>query len=259
MDSIRPEKPTDAAGIRRVLDGAFGRTAEGTAVEALRARRALVLSLAALREDMIVGVSQFTEAHLDLTLEPKWLEPAVEIPAVAPAKPAAAPAATPPSRSRSRARRAEPAVPWVSLEEEFDRERREREMEEVLEAARIASKTKAPAVAPVVAPISAATRAPRFVVLAPVAVLPKLQRRGIGTRLIEAGFGHLARMHSEAVFVLGDPAYYGRFGFRSTHEFDIACELPVNEDVFQVRELRPGALEGVKGVVRFEPELRELD
>lgn len=251
MDSIRPEKPTDAAAIRRVLDAAFGRGAEGTAVEALRGRRALVLSLAALREDLVVGALQFTEGHVDQTLEPQWQEPSASQPATALAEPA--------SRRRPGGRRAEPEVPWVSLEEEFERERREREMEEVLEAARLASKTKAPVVSSVVAPISGAARAPRFVVLAPVGVLPKLQRRGIGTRLIEAGLGHLARMHSEAVFVLGDPAYYARFGFRSTRTFGIACELPVSEDAFQVRELRTGALADVKGVIRFEPELRELD
>ena len=150
-------------------------------------------------------------------------------------------------------------MPWVSLEEEFERERREREMEEVLEAARIAGRTKAPVAAPIVASVTGAARAPRFVVLAPVAVLPRHQRRGLGTRLIENGLAQLSRLHSEAVFVLGDPAYYARFGFQSTREFGIACELPVSVDAFQVRELRSAALAGVKGVVRLEPELRELD
>lgn len=253
MDSIRPERPTDAAAIRRVLDGAFGRAAEGTAVEALRARRALVLSLAALRDDLIIGVIQFTDAHFDHTLEPKWLDQTKASPSAA--------APVPPPTARRPARRAEPEVPWVSLEEEFERERREREMEEVLEAARSASKTKprTPTVMTVAPHATGGTRSPKFVVLAPVAVLPKLQRRGIGSRLVQTGLVQVARMNAEAVFVLGDPAFYGRFGFRSTRPYGIACEMPVREDLFQVRELRPGALEGVRGVVRFEPELRKID
>ena len=254
MDSIRPERPTDAAAIRRVLDGAFGRAVEGTAVEELRARRALVLSLAALRDELIIGVIQFTDAHFDHTLEPKWLD-------LTAASPSAAAPAPPPSTARRPARRAEPEVPWVSLEEEFERERREREMEEVLEAARTASKSKprTPTVMTVAPHATGGTRSPKFVVLAPVAVLPKLQRRGIGSRLVQTGLVQVARMNADAVFVLGDPAYYGRFGFRSARPFGIACEMPVSEDVFQVRELRPGALEGVRGVVRFEPELRKID
>ena len=249
MNSIRLEKPTDAAAIKRVLDSAFGRSAEGAAVEALRARRALVLSLAALRADTIVGSILFTDAHLDETLKPK-----------PPDEPdPARPVAPPPARRRSAARRVEPEVQWVSLEEDFERERREREMEEVLEAARSSVKPKATTVTTIVPLSIEAKQVPKFVVLAPVAVLPSLQRRGIGSSLIEAGLAHVARMNAAAVFVLGDPAYYGRFGFISTRPFGIGCEIPVQGGEFQVRELRPGALEGVKGVVRFEPEFRALD
>ncbi|HJR57614.1 MAG TPA: N-acetyltransferase [Rhizomicrobium sp.] len=48
--------------------------------------------------------------------------------------------------------------------------------------------------------------------LAPVAVLPHYRRRGIAARLIEDGLARAAA-DWDAVFVLGDPAYYGRFGF----------------------------------------------
>ena len=50
--------------------------------------------------------------------------------------------------------------------------------------------------------------------LAPVAVLPALQRRGIGGRLIECGLAAANGRGVPLVFVLGDPEYYGRFGFR---------------------------------------------
>ena len=49
--------------------------------------------------------------------------------------------------------------------------------------------------------------------LAPAAVLPKRQRQGIGARLIEEAHRMLTMRGEKIVFVLGDPAYYGRFGF----------------------------------------------
>ena len=49
--------------------------------------------------------------------------------------------------------------------------------------------------------------------LGPVAVRPEWQRRGIGSRLIRAGLEAAAREGWLGVFVLGNPAYYTRFGF----------------------------------------------
>jgi putative acetyltransferase len=49
--------------------------------------------------------------------------------------------------------------------------------------------------------------------LAPVGVSPPLQRRGIGGALIRDGLARLSDRAERLVFVLGDPAYYGRFGF----------------------------------------------
>ncbi len=50
--------------------------------------------------------------------------------------------------------------------------------------------------------------------LAPVAVRPNLQRRGIGRRLIECGLAGVNSRGTAILFVLGEPALYGRFGFR---------------------------------------------
>ncbi|MBX7198785.1 MAG: N-acetyltransferase [Rhodospirillaceae bacterium] len=49
--------------------------------------------------------------------------------------------------------------------------------------------------------------------LAPLAVTPARQGQGIGARLIEAGLALARRGDWRGVFVLGDPAYYGKFGF----------------------------------------------
>ena len=50
--------------------------------------------------------------------------------------------------------------------------------------------------------------------LAPLAVAAGCRRRGIGARLVEAGLDRAKREGWRAVIVLGDPAYYSRFGFR---------------------------------------------
>jgi putative acetyltransferase len=49
--------------------------------------------------------------------------------------------------------------------------------------------------------------------LGPVAVIPDRQGIGIGTALIEAGLEQLRAQHSRGCVVLGEPAYYRRFGF----------------------------------------------
>ncbi|MBV8055585.1 MAG: N-acetyltransferase, partial [Deltaproteobacteria bacterium] len=49
--------------------------------------------------------------------------------------------------------------------------------------------------------------------LAPIAVHPGFQRQGIGSALIRNGLELARRGGWEAVFVLGDVGYYGRFGF----------------------------------------------
>jgi putative acetyltransferase len=49
--------------------------------------------------------------------------------------------------------------------------------------------------------------------LGPLAVAPGKQRTGIGTALVEAGLAELRRLGAAGCVVLGDPAYYGRFGF----------------------------------------------
>jgi len=54
----------------------------------------------------------------------------------------------------------------------------------------------------------------RVDMLAPLCVTPALQKQGIGGKLVRAGLKMLADAGSDRVFVLGDPSYYGRFGFR---------------------------------------------
>ena len=54
----------------------------------------------------------------------------------------------------------------------------------------------------------------KVALLGPLAVAPARQGRGIGSALVRAGLHRLRETDVELVFVLGDPAYYGRLGFR---------------------------------------------
>lgn len=49
--------------------------------------------------------------------------------------------------------------------------------------------------------------------LAPLAVSPDRQRGGIGSQLVGAALDRVRAAGWQAVFVLGDPGYYRRFGF----------------------------------------------
>jgi len=90
--------------------------------------------------------------------------------------------------------------------------------------------------------------------LAPLAVLPAFQNRGIGSSLVRAGLDELRRMGHKLVFVLGHAGYYPRFGFNPSLPYGIRWEFEVDEAHFMVAELQPGALAGVQGLVRYQPE-----
>lgn len=50
--------------------------------------------------------------------------------------------------------------------------------------------------------------------LGPIAVRPDRQRQGIGGRLVRTGLGVLTEQRAAGVVLIGDPAYYARFGFK---------------------------------------------
>jgi putative acetyltransferase len=55
--------------------------------------------------------------------------------------------------------------------------------------------------------------------LAPLAVAPSRQRQGIGSALVQHGLARLRERGEPLIFVLGYPAYYGRFGFAPAPRF----------------------------------------
>jgi len=87
------------------------------------------------------------------------------------------------------------------------------------------------------------------VALAPLAVIPKFQRRGIGTMLMAHGLDWLRAQNEQIVLVLGHPDFYQRFGFST----DMArfIESPFNPKSFMALELKPHALDSIRGRVRY--------
>lgn len=92
--------------------------------------------------------------------------------------------------------------------------------------------------------------------LAPVAVTPAQQRRGIGARLIEAGIVACRDIGIGFIVVLGDPAYYRRFGFARAADRGLTNEYGVHDE-FMVLEIAPHALMHTSGLVKYAPEFRE--
>ena len=92
---------------------------------------------------------------------------------------------------------------------------------------------------------------PKMMGLAPMAVVPDHQRKGIGSALVRAGFEQCRQLGFGAVVVLGHPDYYPRFGFLPSGRFGLCCEYEVPEEAFLVAELQPGVLRGVSGLIRY--------
>lgn len=87
--------------------------------------------------------------------------------------------------------------------------------------------------------------------LAPVGVEPRVHGRGVGGALIRAGLDAARELGWRAVFLVGDPGYYGRFGFELAAPRGFDYGNPLFDSVLQYLELEPGALDGVSGRVRF--------
>ena len=93
--------------------------------------------------------------------------------------------------------------------------------------------------------------------LAPVAVLPAHQNRGIGSKLVTAGLEECRRLGHEIVVLAGHPDYYPRFDFIPAYAKGIECEFEIPDEAWMVAELKQGALTGRKGKVRFQPEFKD--
>ncbi|SMF46722.1 Predicted N-acetyltransferase YhbS [Tistlia consotensis] len=87
------------------------------------------------------------------------------------------------------------------------------------------------------------------ILLGPLAVEPRLQGRGIGKALVRHSLRAARQAGHRICVVVGEPEYYGPFGFRPAAEYGLILPGPVDPRRFQAQELAVGALEGVRGLI----------
>lgn len=70
----------------------------------------------------------------------------------------------------------------------------------------------------------------------PVSVLPEYQRQGVGTRLMRVALDTLKSGGAKGCVLVGDPAYYGRFGFETVADLTLPDVPP---EYFQALKFVP--------------------
>lgn len=94
--------------------------------------------------------------------------------------------------------------------------------------------------------------------LGPIAVTPDLQRQGIGAALLMAVVASADREGEAAIVLLGDPEYYGFFGFVPAARHGVGAPGPWPEEHFQMLPLRAWD-PGKAGAFRYAPAFERLD
>ncbi|KAF1076204.1 GNAT family N-acetyltransferase [Halodesulfovibrio sp. MK-HDV] len=95
-------------------------------------------------------------------------------------------------------------------------------------------------------------------ILAPLAVVPKSQKKGVGGKLINAGLDLLREAGVSIVFVLGHPTYYPKYGFAPVHPHAINAPYPIPEecrDAWMMQILDDTAPETISGTVVVSDQL----
>jgi putative acetyltransferase len=95
--------------------------------------------------------------------------------------------------------------------------------------------------------------------LAPMAVAPDHQRRGIGSELVRRGLEILRQRGCPFVVVVGHPEYYPRFGFEPASTRGLVSQWEgIPDAAFMVLILDGRAMTGVSGVARYREEFDEV-
>ena len=109
------------------------------------------------------------------------------------------------------------------------------------------------------APLAVDGRAVRGAYLTCLSVAPDRQRDGVGSQLVRGGLARLAQDGYEVASLLGDPAYYGRFGFSSDLATRIEAPHRTRGAGFQALELVAGALAGTSIIANFPTVIAPSD
>jgi len=97
-------------------------------------------------------------------------------------------------------------------------------------------------------------------ILAPLAILPESQSKGVGGQLIKEGLNQLKKSGVELVFVLGHPDYYPRSGFNPAGVLGYEAPYHIPEEhagAWMVQELCSGVIGKVQGKVQCSDVLSQ--
>ena len=86
--------------------------------------------------------------------------------------------------------------------------------------------------------------------LGPLAVEPLLKSAGMGKALMSHAISEAKRLGHKVILLVGDAAYYERFGFSSAKTGALSMPGPYERDRFLALELVPGALDGASGTLK---------
>ena len=98
----------------------------------------------------------------------------------------------------------------------------------------------------------------KVLALAPVAVLPKYQNKGIGSLLIKTGLEIAESIQTPMIIVLGEPKFYNRFGFKPAINYGIQSPFDVPNEYFMVKHLNSES-EKLSGIISYPSAFQNVE